>query len=195
MAPPVLTTALSFAIFGCCVAMSLPLGHLVAYVTDFGYSIASAVEVLAAALMAAFLSRAAVVGPLSDRFGGLPALFAFSALQAAMLFALTIVHDLAALYVVAALFGLGYGGIFPVYAVAIREHLPIAQVGRRTGLVFMFGAVAMGFGSWMGGWLFDLTGAYRLPFLIGVGFNLANLVIVSLLIARLGLVRLRHARA
>ncbi|MGE0747070.1 MAG: MFS transporter [Rhodospirillales bacterium] len=195
MAPTALTVALSFAIFGCCVAMSLPLGHLVAYVTDRGHGIASAVEVLAAALLAAFLSRAVAVGMLSDRFGGLRALFLFSVLQAASLFTLTFMHDLVALYVVAALFGFGYGGIFPVYAVAIREHMPLPQVGRRTGLVFMYGAFAMGFGSWMGGWLFDVTGAYTLPFLIGVAFNLGNLVIVSLLILRLGLLRGRPAPA
>jgi hypothetical protein len=43
----------------------------------------------------------------------------------------------------------------------------------------------MGFGSWMGGYLFDLTGAYTMPFLIGAGFNLINLVIVSQLVYRL----------
>ena len=43
----------------------------------------------------------------------------------------------------------------------------------------------MGLGSWMGGYLFDLTGSYTLPFLIGVAINLTNLVIVALLILRI----------
>ena len=47
-------------------------------------------------------------------------------------------------------FGLGYGGIFPVYAVIIREYMPPKEAGRRTGIVFLFGAIAMGIGSWMG---------------------------------------------
>ena len=71
-------------------------------------------------------------------------------------------------------------------AIAVRDHLPVAEAGRRTGIVFLFGAAAMGFGSWMGGYLFDLTGSYTLPFLIGVGFNLLNLTIVAVLISRLG---------
>lgn len=179
-----ITATLSCAIIGCCVAMALPLGHLVSYVRDLGHPVTSAVEVLAVTLMAAFISRAVFVGLLADRFGGLRSLFVFSAVQATMLAAIVSVTDLRALYVVGALFGLGYGGIFPVYAVAIREHLPIHQVGRRTGIVFMFGAVAMGFGGWMGGYLFDLTASYTLPFLIGAGFNVANLLIVAGLIVR-----------
>jgi MFS family permease len=87
--------------------------------------------------------------------------------------------------VIAVLCGLGYGGLFPIYAVATREHLPIQEVGKRTGIVFLFGAVAMGFGSWMGGYLFDLTGSYTMPFLIGVAINATNLVIVALLILRM----------
>jgi MFS family permease len=75
--------------------------------------------------------------------------------------------------------------LFPVYSVAIREHLPITEIGRRTGVIFLFGALAMGFGSWMGGYLFDLTGAYTLPFLIGVAFNVGHLAIVGGLIFRL----------
>ena len=185
LSPNATTGILCCAIVGCCVAMALPLGHLVSYVRDIGHPVTSAVQVLSVSLMAAFISRAVFVGLLADRFGGLKSLFVFSAVQGAMLAAIVSVTDLWALYVIGALFGLGYGGIFPVYAVAIREHLPLNQVGQRTGIVFMFGAVAMGFGGWIGGYLFDLTGAYTLPFLIGVGFNVVNLFIVAGLILRI----------
>ena len=181
----VIQTWLCCAIFGCCVAMALPLGHLVAFVTDRGHPIQNGVEVLSVMLMAAFISRAVLLGFISDRVGGLRALLIFSILQATTLAAFTVVHDLLSLYVLAVAFGLGYGGLFPVYSVAIRDHLPISEIGRRTGIIFLFGAVAMGFGSWMGGYLFDITGAYTLPFLIGAGFNLANLAIVSHLLFRL----------
>jgi len=43
--------------------------------------------------------------------------------------------------------------------------------------------VGMALGSWLGGYIFDLTGGYRLAFLIGVAFNLGNLAItVSLIV-------------
>mgnify|MGYP001211131243 CR=1 FL=1 len=176
--------ALCAAILGCCVSMGLPLAHLVAHATDRGLALTDAVTVLSVTLMAAFTSRVLIVGLLSDRYGGLMALFCFSALQAAMLGLLTMADTTLLLYVVGIGFGLGYGGIFPVYAVIVREYMPPEEAGRRTGIVFLFGACAMGFGSWMGGNLFDATGSYTLPFLIGVAANATNLVIVGILMTK-----------
>lgn len=190
-----LQAALCCAIVGCCVAMGLPLGHLVSYVTDLGHSPASAAQVLSLMLMSAFVSRAVFVGLLADSIGGLKALFIFCGAQAAMLAAFTMVDGLVALYAVAILFGLGYGGIFPVYAVTVRELMPFSEAGRRIGLVFLFGALAMGFGSWIGGRLFDATGTYTPAFLLGVAFNVANLLVLSFLIHRMGPWRLRPATA
>jgi hypothetical protein len=42
----------------------------------------------------------------------------------------------------------------------------------------------MAMGGWLGGAIFDLTGAYHAAFLTGLAFNLANLVIVVLLVWR-----------
>lgn len=179
-----LQAILCVAIVGCCIAMAMPLAHLVAYATDRGMKLTSAVEVLSVTLATAFLSRVLVVGLLSDRFGALWALFCFSGLQAATLALLAFTDTVAMLYVVGACFGLGYGGIFPVYAILIREYMPPMEAGRRTGLVFLFGAVSMGFGGWLAGALFDATGGYVLPFLIGVAANAANLAIVSVLLTR-----------
>jgi MFS family permease len=125
-----------------------------------------------------------LVGFLSDRFGGLWALFCFSVLQATMVGLLTASDSIAVLYIVGVGFGLGYGGIFPVYAVIVREYMPPQEAGRRTGIVFLFGALSMGFGSWMGGALFDSTGSYTTPFLLGVAANCINLVIVGMLLTR-----------
>lgn len=172
------------AILGCCIAMSLPLAHLVAYASDTGLPLTDAVAVLSATLMAAFTSRVLIVGILSDRVGGLWALFCFSGLQAASLALLTVSDTVFLLYLVGISFGLGYGGIFPVYAVIVREYMPLQEAGRRTGVVFLFGALAMGFGSWMGGVLFDATGGYTLPFLLGVAANIGNLIVIWHLIGR-----------
>ena len=179
-----LQIVLCVAIIGCCISMALPLAHLVAYATDIGLPLTDAVTVLSVTLMAAFTSRVLLVGLLSDRFGGLWALFIFSALQAAMVALLAYADSTILLYVIGIGFGLGYGGIFPVYAVIIREYMPPDEAGRRTGVVFLFGAVSMGLGSWMGGALFDTTGSYDLPFLIGVIANGINIIIVGALLTK-----------
>jgi MFS family permease len=76
--------------------------------------------------------------------------------------------------------------------VIVRELLPAAEAGRRTGLVLLCAGGGMALGSWLGGALFDHTGSYRTAFLIGVAFNLGNLAIIASLIAR---TRLRPALA
>ena len=178
VSPVTLKLGLCVAVICCCIAMSLPLAHIVSYATDRGHDISHAVEILSVLLIAAFVSRSVLVGTLSEALGGLHALIAFSGLQAVALAALGFTEGLIALYVLAALFGLGFGGVFPVYTVIVREHLPSIEAGRWTGIVFMFGATGMGIGSWIGGVMFDKTGTYLWAFLVGVGFNVVNLLII-----------------
>ena len=185
LSPNRIQVTLCCAIFGCCVAMGLPLGHLIAHVTDLGYSISHAALTLSVTQISAFVSSAVMVGLFADRYGGCVSLFLFAGMQALTLALLAVVQELWLIYLVGALFGIGYGGIFPAYAVIVREHLPASQAGRRAGFVFLFGATAMGLGGWIGGYLFDQTGSYTAPFLIGVAFNVVNLVIVGTLIAKL----------
>ena len=41
----------------------------------------------------------------------------------------------------------------------------------------------MGAGGWLGGVLFDATGSYEMPFLVGVTTNAFNVVLIGSLIA------------
>lgn len=184
--------ALSFASIGCCVSMSLPLAHVVSHVSDIGYSPARGAEVLSLMLASAAVSSFFGVGFLGGRFGGLRALFVFSSAQALFLATLAFVDSLTAVYIAAMLFGLGYGGILPCYPIIVREHLPAAEAGRRTGQIILFAGAGMALGAWLGGAIFDQTGSYKLAFLIGAAFNLANLAIIGSLILR---TRLRPALA
>jgi MFS family permease len=175
---------LCVAIVGCCVAMALPQGHLVAHLTDIGLTMETAVEVFALMLFASFVSRSLMVGLLSDRYGGLMALLIFSAVQAASLGFLILVEGIALLYLLAIIFGFGWGGIFPVYTVIVREYLPVHEVGRRSAIVFLYGAIAMAFGGWIGGYLFDATQSYVAAFLVGVAFNAGNVAVIGFLMSR-----------
>ncbi len=74
----------------------------------------------------------------------------------------------------------------PCYPIIVREHLPAPEVGRRTGIVILCAGGGMALGAWLGGAIFDVTGSYQMAFLIGAGFNLANLTIVASLILRTG---------
>lgn len=193
MKPLRMQLTLSIASVGCCVAMSLPLAHIVSHVSDLGYDPANGALALSVMLTCAAFSSFFGVGYLSGRFGGLRAIFVFSSAQMVFLVALAFIDGLVSIYVIAALFGIGYGGILPCYPVIIREYLPAKEAGRRTGLVVLFAGGGMAIGSWLGGTVFDQTGAYDLAFLIGGAFNLANLAIIASLIIRTGSHRLQPA--
>jgi MFS family permease len=176
---------LCLAIVGCCVAMVMPMVHLIAYATDLGHPSSRAAEMLAVLLAGAVISRL-MFGAVADRIGGLWTLLIGSSGQLLMLSSFTFVESLLGLYVVAGLFGLVYGGIVPCYAIIVRELFPLRQVGSRIGVVFLFGTIGMALGAWLGGQVFDLTGSYHTAFLIGVVFNLGNLALVGMLLLRQG---------
>ena len=182
MTPRRMQLTLSIASIGCCVAMSLPLAHIVSHVSDIGFEPARGAEVLSVMLTCAALSSFFGVGYLGGRFGGLRAIFVFSSAQALFLASFAFVESLPSVYIAAALFGMGYGGILPCYPVIVREYLPAPEVGRRTGVVILFAGTGMALGSWLGGYVFDHTGSYDMAFLIGAAFNLANLAIIGSLI-------------
>ena len=182
LSPKTLQCVLGLAIVGCCIAMALPLGHLVAHVSDLGHPAARAAEILSVALAGSLISRLTALGPVANRYGGLVSIFTFSALQTAGLVLLIFFDGLLALYLIAFLFGFGYGGIVPSYPVVVRESLPVHEGGRRTAIIIFFGAIGMAIGGWLGGFVHDLAGSYTPAFLIGAAFNLANLAVIGTLI-------------
>ena len=144
-------TAFCLAIVGCCVAMGMPVAHLVAHASDLGHAAARAAEMLAIALLTSTVVRLVGGALVVDRFGGLVALLAFSVLQAAAMLLYALVDGMLALYAVSALFGIGYGGLTICYPVLVREHLPPSEAGRRLGVILLFGTLAMGLGGLAGG--------------------------------------------
>jgi MFS family permease len=174
---------LCLAIVGCCVAMAMPMVHLISYATDLGIDRAHAAEMLSLLLACAFVSRLGF-GMVADRLGALRALLIGSSGQATMLVAFAAVDSFWGLYVVAALFGLVHGGIVPCYALIVRELFPASHAGRRIGMVILFGTAGMALGGWLGGQIFDLLGSYRSAFLVGLVFNLGNLALVGTLLHR-----------
>lgn len=186
VSPKLMMQLLCVAIIGCCVAMSLPLAHLMSHASDIGFEPIDGARLLAVMLLCAAISSMFGLGALTHRFGPLKALLLFSCVQAAMLGFFPLASSLTGLYITAAIFGLGYGGILPSYPVIIRAYMPAQGSGARTGLVVFFGTVGMAIGSGLGGVSIDLSGSYTPAFFTGVVFNVANIVIISWLILRLG---------
>ena len=174
---------LCIAGLACCVAMSMPQVHIVAYCGDLGYGVARGAEMLAVMLGFGIVSRL-VSGVICDRIGGLRTLLLGSALQGVALLLFLPFDGLVSLYVISALFGLFQGGIVPSYAIIVREHFPASEAGARVGAIIMFTLLGMALGGWMSGKAFDLTGSYHAAFVNGLTWNALNLSIAYFLLRR-----------
>jgi len=181
--PNTLFALLCVAGVGCCVAMSMPQVHIVAYCSDLGYGPARGAEMLSMMLGFGIVSRLAS-GWICDRIGGLRTLLLGSGLQGVALLLFLPFDSLASLYVVSAMFGLFQGGIVPAYAIIVREYFPQREAGARVGAVLMCTLFGMALGGWMTGAIFDLTGSYRAAFMNGIGWNLLNLAIAFFLLRK-----------
>jgi MFS family permease len=180
-------TLLCIAGVACCVAMSMPQVHIVAYCADLGYGAARGAQMLSV-MMAFGIASRLISGAICDRIGGLRTLLLGSSLQGVALLLFLPFDSLASLYVIAALFGLFQGGIVPSYAIIIREHFPAREAGARVGLVVMCTLAGMALGGWISGKVFDMTGSYSAAFVNGTAWNALNLVIASFLLYRTRLI-------
>jgi MFS family permease len=181
--PNLVQALLCSAAFLCCVPMAMPAGHLVALCSDLGIPATTGAAMLSVLLGCAFVSRM-FWGWLTDRIGGLGAVFAGSACQAVAIAAFTMTQDEVGLFAVSAAYGLGFSGIVPAYVVAIGELFPSSEASWRVPTMLFTGMSGMAFGGWFAGALYDHFGFYAPAFAAGALFNLANLAVIGFLLAR-----------
>ena len=79
---------------------------------------------------------------------------------------------------VAAVFGLGYGGIFNASPTIIFEYFGTRNVGAAMGLLLIFFGLGTSSGGLLAGYLFDRTHAYAGPFSLDLVFAGAGLVLL-----------------
>jgi MFS family permease len=178
-----LTVILALGSISCCVAMSMPQVHIVAYCGDLGYGVARGAEMLSLMLGFGIISRIGS-GFLADRIGGIRTLLIGSVAQATALAFYLFFDSLTSLYLISAMFGLFQGGIVPSYAIIVRETMPASEAATRVGIVIFASVFGMSFGGWISGVIFDATGSYAAAFTNGVAWNVLNIGIMLLLLMR-----------
>jgi MFS family permease len=181
--PNVVFCALAAGIFMCCVTMSMPQYHLVAFCSDLGITASHGAAMLSVLLGCAFLSRQ-VWGLISDRIGGLHTVILGSAAQAITMSAFLFTRDEAWLFTAAAAFGLGFSGLIPANVLAVRELFPAREASWRIPTLLLCSGSGMAAGGWLAGVLYDHFGTYGPAFATGVAFNLINFAVISTLVAR-----------
>ena len=183
LSPNALQALIALMGIGCCVAMSMPQVHIVAYCADLGYGVARGAEMLSLMLGFGIVSRVGS-GWVADKVGGVMTLLIGATLQCLALVFYLIDDGLTSLYLASALFGLFQGGIVPSYAIIVREYFPPSEAATRVGLAISSTIIGMALGGWMGGVLFDMTGSYRAAFLNGIAWNIMTALIAWWLLMR-----------
>ena len=177
----IVMTLMGTAIFCCCVTMSMPLAHIVAYCGDLGLGARPGAAMLSLQLAAGVIAQQ-IWGWASDRLGGLRTVLYASAAMATAMAGFLLTQTELGLFSVSAIFGLAFGGLIPGYILAIREIFPAAEASWRIPIVLFPGALGMAAGGWLAGAIFDGFGFYAPAFAAGLGFNILNLAIVATLI-------------
>ncbi len=134
MSPLSLQLLLCVAGVACCVAMSMPQVHIVAYCGDLGFGAARGAQMLSVMFGMGIISRL-VSGWMSDHIGGLYTLLVGSLLQGLALLMFLWADGVSSLFLVSAMFGLFQGGIVPSYALIVREYFTPKEAGARVGAV------------------------------------------------------------
>ena len=181
--PNLVLAALAFATFCCCVTMSMPMSHMVAFCSDIGIAPTQGAAMLSVLLVSAFFARQ-FWGWLADRIGGLRTILWASAAQAAAMTGYLLTQDEIGLFTISAVFGFGFGGLIPGYVLAVRELFPSSEASWRIPTMLFPGSLGMAAGGWLAGVMYDHFAFYTPAFAVGVAFNLLNLAVISALVMR-----------
>ena len=164
-------TWLSFA-----TCLSLIMTHVVPYVTDTGISLEKAATVIS--LIGAFqiISRLAV-GRISDIAGRKIPGVACTLIGLCALICLIWSRELWMFYTFAVIFGIAYGGIGVINLSLAGDIFGRRNLGTIMGTLEVAFSAGSAIGSFLGGYIFDITESYVMAFAIGA----ATILVLALL--------------
>src|SRR3990172_7004694 len=143
-----------------CVGHAIILAHVVSMATFRGGSGIEAAGVLSTIAGASIISRFAF-SILTERLGGRSVLLMAVIGQSTSVLILLIASDAWAFYLFAVIFGLCYGGEMVGFPIINRQLFgDLAPLSSIYSFEMLGASTGMALGGWLGGVLFDLTGAY-----------------------------------
>src|SRR5438132_13451710 len=90
-------------------------------------------------------------------------------------------RSLAAIYIFAAVFGIGLGGDYMIVPLMTAEIFGVQLLGRLLGVILTAGSVAEAVSPWLVGRLRDTTGSYSAGFLVLIGMGLLGAASAAML--------------
>jgi MFS family permease len=162
--------------FFCCAAHSGPIFHMTSFAIDMGIPKMAAATLLG---LSGFTSIAGRVGTgvIADRIGARTTLTTMLGLQALGIVLYLWAGPLWTFLALAVVFGVGYGGVMPLYAILTRQYFGARVMGTTYGAVFGISAIGMGIGSYLGGFFFDLSGTYTGLYVVSFLFAVSAIIL------------------
>jgi MFS family permease len=151
--------------------------HIVPHAEDIGISPANAANVLSTIGGVSIAGRL-VMGKLGDKIGHERAMAICFLPMLGALFWLQMAKDLWMLYLFAAIYGFGHGGFFALISPLMAQLFGTKSQGAIFGIAIAVGAIGGAIGPLLAGHIFDLTGSYRIPFLIVAGLIAIALILI-----------------
>lgn len=154
--------------------------QLVAYLADEGYGALLAASVVGLQGLLNVAGKFAG-GVLCDRVGREKTLTLSIALFVVCIVLLNVagaVHSALLVYVFAVFYGLGYGMALPALMTSAADLFQGRRFGSILGAITLGGFLGGAVGTWLGGHFYDLTGAYRVNFLIAGLAMLASAALI-----------------
>ena len=152
--------------------------HQLAFAVDRGFGKLYAAGVLG---LGSFLAIAGTIfiGTLSDYIGReLSAIFAYgiSILGVACALLITGPDQGWLLWLHACFFGLTWGARGPAITAKTADLFPGRQLGTILGVITIGSGIGSAAGSWAAGWIFDLSGSYRIAFILSIAAYLCGCI-------------------
>ena len=166
-----------FAIFFCLLTIIV---HIVPHAMDLGLTPPIAVGVLSTVGGVSMLGRI-VIGTANDKIGGKRSLVICFTMLLCGLIWLHVASQAWMLFLFAVIYGFAHGGFFTVMSPTIAEFFGTGSHGLLYGIVLASGTIGGAAGPLMAGYTFDVTGNYRIAFLILILLAVIGFILITLL--------------
>jgi MFS family permease len=166
-----------FAIIFCLLTVMV---HIVPHAMDLELTPTAAVGVLSTIGGVSMLGRI-VIGTANDKIGGKRSLVICFILLLCGLFWLRVADEAWMLFLFAVIYGFAHGGFFTVMSPMVAEFFGTGSHGVLFGIILASGTMGGAAGPLMAGYTFDVTGSYRIAFLVLTLLAVIGFVVITLL--------------
>jgi len=170
---------LAFGFVVCGWTMAFPNTHFLAYADDMGMSVLHAANTISVTAIFSILGSV-LLGLAADRYRRTSVLALTYALRGLAFLLLLLLPSGNLLYVYGLVLGISWTATTPLTAAIAADRYGAKHLGLIFGSLFTFMNLGFGFGSFLGGVIYEVTGGYQVALVVNVVLGVAAAITASL---------------